>query len=246
MKNRTLLVLSLAFGLAATVLPAQQIDVNKNNRTIAITTTETATADADTATVHIGFQVFAADEKAAYALGSRTSNAIVDALKKSGVPSDAIQSANQNIARVQPFELQNLPDAQKPERQFQVTQSWTVKTSAKSASSVLDTAVQAGANQSGQIDWSVADEDALEAKAAGLALKRAREIAEQMASGLGAKVGPLVYASNQMPERPMPLFKSSQLMAMDSAAAAAPAPPLSINPQKVTRSATVYAAFSIE
>ena len=245
MKNRTLLILSLGFGLAATSLPAQQVEVNKNNRTIAVITTETAIADANTANVHIGFQVFAPDEKTAYALGSRTSNAIIDALKKSGIPADAIQSENQTIARVQPFELQNLPEAQKPERQFPVTQSWAVKSSAKSASSVLDTAVQAGANQSGQIEWSVADENALEAQAAGAALKRAQEIAQQMASGLGARVGPLVYASNQAPERPMPVFKSSQLALM-ATPAQTPPPPLSISPQKVIRSATVYAIFSIE
>ena len=105
-------------------------------------------------------------------------------MKKAGVDDSAIQSEAQSIAPVQQYEIQNLPESQKAQRQFQVTQSWSVKTSAKAAASVLDAAVQAGANQSGQIDWDVADPDALEAQAAESALKRAHAIADQMAKGL--------------------------------------------------------------
>src|SRR5271154_459894 len=214
----------LAIFAVAQRLQAQQIEVNKNNRTIAVTATDKATVDAEVATVHIGFQVYAADSKSAYALGSKTSNAIADALKKAGVESSAIQSDSQNVAPVQPFELQNLPESEKAQRQFQVTQSWSVKTSAKNAASVLDTAVQAGANQSGQIDWDVANPDALEAQAAESALKRAHAIADQMAKGLSATLGPLVYASNQVPERPMPMPMDRAKGAMEVVVSADVAP----------------------
>jgi len=234
----------LAISGCAAALQAQQIDVNKNNRTIAITATDKATADAEVANVHVGFQVFAADSPSVYALGSKTSNAIVTALKKAGVDENAIQSDTQSVGPVEPFQIQNLPEAQKAQRQFQVTQSWSVKTSAKAAATVLDAAVQAGANQSGQIDWDVADPDALEATAAESALKRAHAIADQMAKGLGASLGSLVYASNQVAERPLPMAKG--MMAMMAAPPSAPPPPLAISPQKVTRSATVYAVFAIE
>ena len=225
---------------------AQQIDVNKNNRTIAVTATDKATADAEVATVHVGFQVYAVSAQSAYVLGSKTSNAIAAALKKSGVEDSAIQSEAQSIAPVQQYENQNLPEVQKAQRQFQVSQSWSVKTSAKNAASVLDAAVQAGANQSGQIDWDVADPDALEAQAAESALKRAHAIADQMAKGLTTTLGPLVYASNQVPERLItPIGR-----VMASAAAVIQerkvVDPLAVSPQKVTRSATVYAVFSIE
>jgi uncharacterized protein len=231
--------------LAASTANAQQIVVNKDNRTIAVSTTDTATADADTATVHIGFQIYAADQQAAYASGSKTSNAIAKALEAAGVKKDAIQSDSQNINRVQPFELQNLPPDQKTQRQFTVQQSWSVKTSAQSAAAVLDAAVKAGANQSGQIEWSVADADALEAQAASKALKRAQEIATRMAQGLGAKLGPLVYASNQNPETPHPL-PLQRSMASPMATKDNKVEPLALNAQKVTSSATVYAVFSIE
>ncbi len=236
-------VLVALAGMEASSM-SQQIDINKNNRTIAVTATDKATADAEVATVHIGFQVYASDSQAAYALGSKTSNAIAAALKKIGVEESAIQSDTQNVAPVQPYEMQNLPDADKAQRKFQVAQSWSVRTSARSAASVLDTAVQAGANQSGQIDWDVADIDALEAKAAESALKRARAIADQMAKGLNTTLGPLVYASNQVPERPMPM--AATMMMGKASGGGVGVAPLAVSPQKVTRSATVYAVFAIE
>ena len=233
----------LAMITANSLSYAQQIEVNKTNRTIAVTATDKATADAEVATVHIGFQIYAADSAGAYALGSKTSNAIFTALKKAGVEESAIQSEAQSVAPVQPYEMQNLPEGEKAQRKFQVSQSWSVKTSAKSAASVLDTAVQAGANQSGQIEWDVADPNALESQAAESALKRAHAIADQMAKGLAATLGPLVYASNQVAERPMPMIAragAGMMMKTDAPA------PLAISSQKVTRSATVYAVFAIE
>jgi hypothetical protein len=108
---------------------------------------------------------------------------------------------------------------------------------------VLNTAVNAGANQSGQIEWTVADEKALEAKAAGNALSRARAIASQMAQGLGIELGQLIYASNQAPEGPRPIM----MRAMAAAPRVeTPAAPLAISPAKVERSATVYAVFAIQ
>jgi uncharacterized protein len=241
-KLSTVLLLLL---LPAAVVNAQQIAVSKENRTIAVTTNDTATADADTAVVHIGFQNYAADEQTAYTNASKVSNAIAAALANTGVKKDAIESQSQSIARVQPFEIQPLPPDQKMQHQFVAQQSWTVKTLAKEAASVLDAAVKAGANNSGEIDWSVADPDALEAQAAGKALKRAREIAARMAQGLGTKLGVLVYASNQAEQvRPLPFRRMDAAVPMS--AKAQEVEPLAVNPRKVTSSATVYAVFSIE
>jgi uncharacterized protein len=226
-------------------LSAQQIAVNKDNRTIAVTTTADATVDADTATVHIGFLAYGPDQQMAYANGSRISNAIVRALTGGGVDREAIESENQSIAPVQQYSGQDWTPEEKVERKFQVTQSWSVKTSAKNASQVLDLAVKAGANQSGQIEWSVADEDGLQAKAAALALARAKQIAQQMAGGLNAALGPLIYASNEAPGRPpQPMMRMAAPMAAMSSGEAVE--PLSVEARKVTHSATVYAVFAIQ
>ncbi len=236
----------VAFTAALTMVPmialTQTIQVNRENRTIAITATDKVTAIADTATVHLGFIVYGPDSNTAYANGSRVSNAIVKALTATGIPASEIQSENQQLAPVQNYQLDKLTEAQKAQRQFQVQQSWTVKTAANDAAKVLDTAVKAGANQSGQIDWSFKDENAPEAEAAAKAMKRARAQAEQMAASLNAKLGVLLYASNEVQSSgPRPMMR-----AMAAAPAMDKVEPLAINPREIEKSATVHAVFAIE
>ena len=236
-----------AILLAAIALTshAQQIVVSKENRTIAVTTSADADAPADTVTVHIGFVAYGADQDSAYAQGSKISNAIAAALKAAGIPEDAIQSESQSISPVQQYTNQDWTPAERAERKFQVQQSWSVKTAAANGAKVLDVAVKAGANQSGQMNWSVADQDALQAKAAKLALDRARQIAQQMAAGLSATLGPLVYASNEAPARgPQPLMRAQAMAGVNSVPIEVK--PLSVSAAKVTASATVYAVFSIQ
>jgi uncharacterized protein YggE len=241
-----------SFALAAAILAAtaaapaqaQTVQVSKDNRTIAITATDKVTVMADTATVHIGFITYGPDKDAAYAAGSTLSSAIVKALTNAGIPSDAIESENQNISPVQDYQVDKLTPAEKAQRKFQVTQSWTVRTNAADAAKTLDLAVKAGANQSGQIDWSLKDENAPQAEAAAKALQRARTVAGEMAKGLDVKLGNLIYASNETQAEPVrPMMKA---MAMSAGAMAAPAPPLAINPRQIEKSATVYAIFAIE
>ena len=222
-------------------LIAQTVQVNPANRTIAITATDKVIVMADTATVHIGFIAYGPDSDTAYATGSRISNAIVKSLTTAGIPNDAIESENQNVSPVQEYQIDKLTPAEKAQRKFQVVQSWTVRTPADDAARTLDIAVKAGANQSGQIDWSLKDENAPQAEAAAKALQRARTVAGEMAKGLNVRFGPLLFASNEtQAEPPRPLMQ-----AMAKGAMAAPAP-LAINPRRIEKSATVYAVFAIE
>jgi hypothetical protein len=238
-------VLTLAAALLAHSLSApanaQAVQVNPANRTIAITATDKVIVMADTATVHVGFIAYGPDTETAYATGSRISNAIVKALTAAGVPSDAIESENQNVSPVQEYQIDKLTPAEKAQRKFQVVQSWTVRTPADDAAKILDLAVKAGANQSGQIDWSLKDENAPQAEAAAKALQRARTVAGEMAKGLNVRFGPLLFASNEtQAEPPRPLMAPTKISKM-----AEPAP-LAINPGRIEKSATVYAVFAIE
>jgi uncharacterized protein len=235
-------LVAAAVVIVAVSANAQTIQVNKDNRTIAITATDKVTTMADTATVHIGFIAYGPDSDSAYATGSQASNAIVKALTASGVPSDAIESENQNVSPVQEYQIDKLTPAEKAQRKFQVVQSWTVRVPADDAAKTLDLAVKAGANQSGQIDWSLKDENAAQAEAAGKALQRARTVAAEMAKGLSVKLGPLVFASNEtQAQPPVPIMR-----AMAAAPMAAKVQPLAINPRQIEKSATVYAVFAIE
>ena len=227
---------------ALALVGAQTIQVSKDNRTIAITATDKVTVLADAATVHIGFIAYGPDSDTAYANGSRVSNAIIASLKAEHVSSEAIESESQAVAPVQDYETNKLTPAEKAQRRFQVTQSWSVHTAAPDAAKVLDLAVKAGANQSGQIDWTLKDENTPQAEAAGKALQRARAVAAEMAKGLNARLGALIYASNVVQAEPVrPLMR-----AMAAPAAAMKVEPLAISPRQIEKSATVFAVFAIE
>jgi uncharacterized protein len=243
--KRSILRSVCLLGMAAcvsTVGLAQKIEVNKENRTIAVTVTDKATEPADVATVHIGFEAYGPDSNGAYAAGSQISNAVVDALKKAGVEDKAIQSEGQSVRQNYQFD-DKATEADRAKRRYVLAQSWTVKTSAADAAKVLHIAVEAGANNSGQIDWDVKDHAALQAQAAAKALRHAQAIAEQMAKGLNAQLGPLLYASNQAPETPVvPMLYER----MGAAAKLQVVKPLAIRPQVIEENATVYAVFAIE
>jgi uncharacterized protein YggE len=228
-----------ALSLAATT-SAQNIQVNKDNKTIAITSTDSAEREADTAEVTIGFVAYGADQEQTYADASRTSNQIVDALLAAGIKREQIRSDQQSLTTLDSDDKIRFGKGIR----FVFSQGWKVTTKASSAAEVLHIAITSGANKSGGIDWRLADDNALEAEAAEKALTHAHQIAERMAAGLHAKLGPLVYASNQNPERVQ--FDRMVTMAGLSSVAKINLKPLAIVPDKVTRSATVYAVFSIE
>src|SRR5947207_12830563 len=127
MKILPLPVVALMAAALATAAPAfaqaPTIQVNRENRTIAITATDKVIVMADTATVHIGFIAYGPDSDAAYATGSRISNAIVKALTAAAVPNDAIQSENQSVSPVQEYQIDKLTPAEKAQRKFQVVQT---------------------------------------------------------------------------------------------------------------------------
>lgn len=226
---------------------AQTIQVNQNNRTIAVTVTDKATAEADSATVHIGFEIYAADASGAYAAGSQSSNTIIDALHKAGVDDKAIESEGQGLRRTEFGDNDKESEVDRAKKQFTITQSWTVKCSATNAAKVLHIAVEAGANSSGQVDWDVRDRAGLQAQAAAKALQHAQAIADQMAKGLNAHLGALIYASNQTPFQRVASFATLNTEAASiDAMPPPPPPPLALKPQQVEESATVYAVFAIQ
>jgi len=242
--------LSALFVIAISLpVAAQQIQISKENKTIAITTSDEASALADTAVVTVGFQAYGKDQNSTYADASRTSNFIISALTSAGTPKDAIQSRSQALSPLNP---QSDDDKIRYSQgiRFEFSQQWSVTVPADQASNVIHIAITAGANNSGEIDWQLLHDDALEAEAAKKALEHARQIADQMAKGLNAKLGSLVYASNQTPPRGLAaLLGNAAMLNTESASVAVMKPnlkPLAISPERITKSATVYAVFAIE
>lgn len=225
-------VMSTAVSIFAQQSSQPQLSVSPTNRTLTVTANDTVTADPDVAILHIGFETQPASAIDAYASGAQTSNAIIDALKQAGVPESAIHSESQYLNRDY-----SVPKSHK----FILAEQWTVKTTPKRAAEILDVAVTAGANSSGQIEWTVNDERGLENQALDKAAARAKADAAELAKGMGVRLGALIYVSNQVSEPVRPMM-AARLFTPEKA----PAQPLAIEPQKVTRSASIYAVYAIE
>jgi uncharacterized protein YggE len=104
-------------------------------------------------------------------------------------------------------------------------------------SRILDTAITAGANSIGSLQFGLADPKPLEAEALALAVGNARARAEAMAAAAGGRLGPLEELTSQA-DGYRPVMDGSVMMAR--AAEGAPTP---VTPRELTVSARVVARW---
>jgi len=231
---------SVAMALVCFASSAQQpnkleLNIVPSNPTITVTAEGRVEVDPDVAILHIGYETKPSDAPSAYADGARASNAIVAAIKQAGIPEASIRSETQ---RLEPIDVKN--------HKFKLTQNWTVKAPPERAGQILDVAINAGATDSGEIEWTVQDIHALEDQALDQAASRARADAAILAKANGDHVGTLLYLTNQVAEPAVNglSYINNSDGKMDRFASLAP--PLAIEPHKVSRTATVYAVFAIQ
>jgi len=226
----------LAISAAAAQQPNQlSLQIDPASRSLTLTADGSITVDPDLAILHIGFTTPPNDSKSVYAAAAQTSNSIIAALKQAGIADADIHSQSQQMQ----------PVWNKPHK-FTLTQQWTVDAPPARAAELLDIAITAGATDTGEIDWTMHDLKQLENQALRTAAARVRENAATLADSMGVHLGKLLYTTNQIIAPPP---QEMRFMAGDMVSRAAPqalAPPLAIEPHKVTRSATVYAVFQIE
>lgn len=226
-------------------------------RTISVNGTALVKADADLAVVRVGYKLYGPDAKSAYDHATEVSNAIMNALTASGISKASIESTSQVLQHTQIYDLQQFPmgSEDREHRQFTVTQSWIIRVKPDQAAAALDTAVGAGANESGWIQWIVEDPSALRAKASSEAVANARKIAEEIAAKSGVRLGALVSVDEnrgaaEVYNGPLAGAGGSIFGMGDSVMMAVPAPgqnqQLAINSRRVELHATVFAVFEIE
>lgn len=245
MKKAFILAAVLVAGQIAAV--AQNIQVDKQNKTIAVTAEESVSVDAEIAILHIGCSNYGPTKDAAFKENARVANAITKAFLDAKIPKEAIETEQLSLEHIEPSG--NWTPEMKTQRQFEAQQTWKVTVKASDAQSVVSLAMQNGANNISGADWDVADPLELQAKASGAALVKARAIAEQMAKGLGAKLGDLIYASNQAPvARPRFMPGIGQGYGSGGGVGSFREQTFSVTlfPRKVKQDATVYAVFAIE
>jgi uncharacterized protein YggE len=254
---RTIVVLAVGMAIGST-LWAQCNENCPEKRTISVGGTGHVTADADLAVVRVGYKVYGPDAKTVYGTAVDTSNAIMKALTGSGIPSSAIESSSQILQHTQAYEMQQFPmnpkdqEQKRAEREFNVAQSWTIRVKPDEAAKALDTAVTAGANESGWIQWIVEDPGALQAEASAKAVANARAIAEQIAQKSNVHLGHLVSVTeNQGPMAYNGTVGGGYSTFGAGVTFASAVPPmgnqqLALNSRRVEFTISVYAVFAIE
>jgi uncharacterized protein YggE len=167
--KRLVITISLTFACIS-VLCAQDIQVNRQNKTIAVTADESVTSDAEVAVLEIGYHNYATTQDQAFADNIRVANEITKALLGSGISKANMETDKLRLGRVESNNTWT-PEMKK-DRQFEAQQSWEISVSVPQAQAVVDLAVRRGANEVEDVDWNVTDPLALQAKASGAALAR--------------------------------------------------------------------------
>lgn len=247
----TLLVLVLA---GANSYSVAQCNTCPERRTIAVSGSGKVSADADLAIVRIDYKLYGADAKSANANATDTSKAIMKALTDSGIPRSAIESTSQVVQHAAQYESQQYYPVNSDEwrnHQFTVTQSWIIRVKPDDAAAALDTAIKAGANESGWIEWIVQNPGVLQAEAAAEAVADARTLAEQIVKKSNVQLGQLVSASETPAAASYPGMMSAVAGGLGMGTGFVDRvqvgnQQLTINSRRIEFSASVYATFAIE
>lgn len=241
LKKHLVIVSIICLGSIGTGL-AQDVSVNRSNKTVEVTVTQSVEVDPELAVLSIGYHNYGRTEDATFTENARVANRITQAMLDAEIPKEDIQTENVRLSRTEPQE--KWTTSQREERQFEARQSWDVRVAVAQAQNVLGLAVRSGANELEDVDWQVKDPSALEAKAGAAALEKAHALADQMVKGLGGKLGDLLYASNMF-RKPKTWGLMTQMATM-TARIAPQKPEVRLFPKKVEQEATVHAIFAIE
>lgn len=245
-------VSTLALLLVVPSAFSQTIEVNRQNRTIEIVVTESVRVDPDIANITVGCIAYGQTHDQAYQANLAVADKIIKALLGTGISRDQIESNSVELSETNPGDLSDQTPANRKVRQFKAHQSWRVRVATSDAQKLIDTAVQAGANGIEDVGWAVADTEALEAKARGAALEKARATAAELAKTSGGKLGDLLYASNSL-NGILGLLAGNRTVQTASASIgnrgngfSTPVFSLQLFPQKVEQQATVRAVFALD
>jgi len=227
---------------------AQTVEINRQNRTIEVVVTERVQVDADVAKVTLGCVTYGQTHDQAYQANLEISDKVLKALAAAGVPKTEIETGSIELTEASAEDLADKPD--RKARQFKAHQSWRVRTVVGDAQKVIDVAVQAGANGIEEVNWDIADSEALEAKARVAAMEKARRTAAEIATSGGGNLGELIYASNVL-NGILGLLAPRTIQTTTASLGSSRGSPtpkffLQLFPEKIERQATVRAVFAFQ
>jgi uncharacterized protein len=226
---------------------AQEVQINRQNRTVDVTVTANVSKFANLAEVRISCNTKSPTHDQSYQKNIEKAGKVVKALIDAGVPKDDIVSAGISLEE-EDRESDVLRTNPKRVPIFVAMQSWTVRVAAADAQRVVDIAVQAGADTIGDVNWMLSNPDAVESQARMEALQKARATATEIANGLCAKVGDAIYVSNQSVKTTL-LDRREMTANVLGRAPDLAAPPnlkLQLFPERIETQATVRVVFALD
>ena len=184
---------------------------------------------ADQATLQLGVTTDAATAKEALEDNARLMTAVVAALAQAGFSGTDVTTRSVSVVPRMEYRERQEP------RIVGYRANNTVQVTSRDPAAMgraLDTGVQAGANVSGGLAFSLADPRAAETQALRLAVQDAQRRAVAMADAMGKRLGRIIEVKTVEMERPVPRMET---MAMRTAGA----PPTPIEPGLITVRARV-------
>lgn len=175
-------------------------------RSITVVGNGTSKAAPDTATVQVGVQSQAATAREALTNNSASMQALVDKLKASGIPANDIQTSNFSISPTYDNDGRSVTG-------YQVNNLVSVKIrEIGKASELLDSVVEAGANNIYGMSFGFDDPSAMQGTARDNAITDARARAEAMAKASGASLGQVITITENVGSVPpvMPMAKLAE------------------------------------
>jgi uncharacterized protein YggE len=239
-----------ALLLLALGVRAQVVTVDQQHRTIELTVQSSVDVQADLASITVGYHNWGPTHDAAYQENMRVADQIWKAWTSAGVPRDQISTEELTTNPVSENDLKSYPVADRKDKQFEAVQGWSIVAKPDVAQKLIDLAVAAGANYIEDPTWDLSDPTAADMQAYSSALSEAHSVATQVATSFGAKVGLLLYASNQTAA--VARLRSLGLGTVNTETASLgprtwpPLHPVKLLPPKVSRSATVRVIFALQ
>lgn len=179
--------------------------------TIHVNGSGVASVTPDVADIEFGVESISTDAAEAIADSTTKMNAILEAVKALGIEEKDVQTVNYSMWVEQIYS----PETGEPTDliRYHVSNQVSIRLRDITLSGkLLESALQAGANNVGSITFSVDDATALESEARIQAIEKARAKAEELAAGLGVRLGNVrqvsEYNSGGQPA-PMPMMKET-------------------------------------
>lgn len=230
-----LLAVLLSACSAGNLMPSNQAA----QRLVTVNGVGQVTLQPDIAYIYVGVHTEDPSAADAVADNNRKTQALIDALSKSGVASEDIRTSNFSIWPSQQYD----PSTGTVTGSIYMVDNTvyvTVRDLAK-LGDLLDDAIAAGANTINSVTFDVADKSAALQDARKLAVEAAKAQAAELATAAGVSLGD-VYSISYFDNNPYPVFEGKGMGGGGDAEAALAVP---INPGTMQLSVSVQLAFEI-